>query len=143
METNRGQTVKSTKESVEMLKLLTELRTLWIENAHRADCESMFASLSNMEHLPSLPISANCEHEPLDFEKFDPGNIQLQKLITRGCWDNGTFRKPVFCTCGKKTSSIWYLSSCKNGTGPLPTLSSNLPNLIYLSIRPSTMEIKE
>ncbi|KAF0918163.1 hypothetical protein E2562_023102 [Oryza meyeriana var. granulata] len=128
------ETVEATKDSIELLGKLTALRTLWVENVHRADCTKLFASLSSMENLSSLLISASNDYEALEFDAFNPLKMNLQKLIIRGCLDNGTFGKPMF---SKHGSHIKYLSlsSSRVGNDPLPLLAEYMPNLIYLSIR--------
>jgi hypothetical protein len=69
------QKVKSTKESVLIRKLFTEIFTIWID-----DALILKACLCDYQicHLPTLPINGKNDHEPLDFDMFDPGNIQLQ-----------------------------------------------------------------
>ncbi|XP_006664891.2 disease resistance protein RPM1-like [Oryza brachyantha] len=128
------ETVEATKDSIELLGKLIALRTLWVENVHRADCTKLFLSLSTMVNLSSLLISASNDHEALDFDAFNPSEMNLQKLIIRGCLDNDTFGKPVF---SKHGSHIKYLSlsSSRIGNDPFPLLAENMPNLIYLSIR--------
>ncbi|EEC72657.1 hypothetical protein OsI_06188 [Oryza sativa Indica Group] len=128
------QTVEATKESVKLLKYLPELRLLCVENVCRADCATLFSSLSNMNHLYDLVISANDLNEPLDFNAFNPICTKLEKLTIRGCWDNETFRRPVFCEYGANIKYL-TLTFCKNDTNPLPSISSSMPNLIFLSIR--------
>lgn len=39
-------TVEATKKSIELLKCLPELRLVCVENVHRADCATLFASIS-------------------------------------------------------------------------------------------------
>lgn len=128
------ETVEATKDSIEQLERLTALRTLWVENVHRADCARLFTCLSAMENLSSLLISASNDSEIVDIDAFRPENMHLQKLIIRGCLDNGTFGKHVFSQHG---SHIKYLSLSSSRVGPDPVLllAMNLPNLIYLSIR--------
>uniref|UniRef100_A0A0E0M5Q6 NB-ARC domain-containing protein n=1 Tax=Oryza punctata TaxID=4537 RepID=A0A0E0M5Q6_ORYPU len=128
------ETVEATKESIELLGKLTALRTLWIENVHRADCIKLFASLSEMENLSSLLVSASDEYEVLNFDAFSPSEMKLQKLIIRGCLENDTFDKLVFKNLG---SHIKYLSlsSSRIGNDPFLLLAKNMANLIYLSIR--------
>ncbi|XP_052141943.1 disease resistance protein RPM1-like [Oryza glaberrima] len=128
------QTVEATKKSVKLLKYLPELRLLCVENVCRADCATLFSSLSNMNHLYDLVISANDLNEPLDFNAFNPICTKLEKLTIRGCWDNETFRRPVFCEYGANIKYL-TLTFCKNDTNPLPSISSSVPNLIFLSIR--------
>ncbi|KAG8095440.1 hypothetical protein GUJ93_ZPchr0012g18822 [Zizania palustris] len=125
------ETVQATKDSIELLDCLTALRTLWVENVHRADCAKLFTSLSEMKNLSSLLISATNDCEALDFSTFRPSNMKLQKLIVRGCLENNTFDKFVHGSHIKYLS----LSSSKNGTDPVPLLAKHMPNLIYLSIR--------
>uniref|UniRef100_A0A0D9XHZ6 NB-ARC domain-containing protein n=1 Tax=Leersia perrieri TaxID=77586 RepID=A0A0D9XHZ6_9ORYZ len=128
------ETVEATKDSIELLGNLTALRTLWVENVNRADCTMLFTSLSAMENLSSLLISASNDYEALDFGTFNPLEMKLQKLIIRGCLDSGTFGKPLF---SKHGSHIKYLSlsSSRVGNDPFPLLADYMPNLIYLSIR--------
>ncbi|KAL5224626.1 hypothetical protein ABZP36_011265 [Zizania latifolia] len=125
------ETVQATKDSIELLECLTALRTLWVENVHRADCAKLFCSLSGMENLSSLLISASNDSEALDFSTFRPSNMKLPKLIVRGCLENNPFHKFVHGSHIKYLS----LSSSKNGTDPVPLLAKHMPNLIYLSIR--------
>lgn len=127
-------TVEATKKSVELLKRLPELRLLCVENVRRADCTILFASISNMHHLDSLLISASDQDEPLNFDAFNPIQTQLEKLTIRGCWDNETFRRPVFREYGINIKYL-TLTFCKNNADPLPSISSSMPNLIFLSIR--------
>ncbi|OQU84545.1 hypothetical protein SORBI_3004G074400 [Sorghum bicolor] len=127
-------TVEATKKSVELLKQLPELRLLCVENVRRADCATLFASISNMHHLYNLLISANNLDEPLNFDAFNPRHTQLEKLIIRGCWDNEAFRGPVFCEYGINIKYL-TLSFCKNNADPLSSISLSMPNLIFLSIR--------
>ncbi|KAL6888367.1 hypothetical protein ACP4OV_009393 [Aristida adscensionis] len=104
------------------------------KNVHRDDCAALFASITDMNHLYSLLISANDPDEPLNFDAFNPGHTQLEKLTIRGCWDNETFRGPVFREYGVNIKYL-TLTFCKNDTDPLPSISSSMPNLIFLSIR--------
>uniref|UniRef100_A0A0E0JVW1 Uncharacterized protein n=1 Tax=Oryza punctata TaxID=4537 RepID=A0A0E0JVW1_ORYPU len=127
-------TVEATKKSVKLLKSLPELRLLCVENVRRADCATLFSSLSNMNHLYSFLISANDLNEPLDFDAFNPKCTKLEKLFIRGCWDNETFWKPVFRDYGANIKYL-TLTFCKNDADPLPSISSSLPNLIFFSIR--------
>lgn len=127
-------TVEATKRSVELLKRLPELRLLCVENVRRADCRILFASISNMQHLYSLLISAKDLEEPLNFAAFDPRHTQLEKLTIRGCWDNETFRGPVFCEYGINIKYL-TLTFCENDADPLSSISLSMPNLIFLSIR--------
>lgn len=128
------ETVEATKDSIELLGKLTALRTLWVENVHRADCTKLFDSLSEMENLSSLLVSASDEYEVLNFDAFSPSEMKLQKLIIRGCLENDTFDKLMFKNLG---SHIKYLSlsSSRLGNDPFPLLAKNMKNLIYLSIR--------
>ncbi|KAL6629029.1 hypothetical protein ACP70R_028794 [Stipagrostis hirtigluma subsp. patula] len=126
-------TVEATKKSVELLKCLSELRLLCMENVRRADCAPLFASISNMHHLSSLLISANNPDEPLTFDAFNPRNTKLERLTIRGCWDNETFKGPVFREYGVNIKYL-TLSFCKNDVDPLPSISLSMPNLIFLSI---------
>jgi disease resistance protein RPM1 len=89
-------TVEATNKSIELLKCLPELRLLCVENVHRADCATLFASISSMQHLSNLLISTNHPDHPLTFDAFNPRQTKLEKLTIRGCWDNGTFSAPVF-----------------------------------------------
>ncbi|XP_040376287.1 disease resistance protein RPM1-like [Oryza brachyantha] len=128
------QTVEATKKSVKLLKYLPELKLLCVENICRADCATLFSSLSNMNHLYDLVISANDLKEPPDFNSFNPKCTKLEKLTIRGCWDSETFRRPVFCEYGANIKYL-TLTFCKNDTDPLPSIASSVPNLIFLSIR--------
>ncbi|CAL4889506.1 unnamed protein product [Urochloa decumbens] len=127
-------TVEATKKSVELLRRLPELRLLCVENVRRTDCTVLFASIANMQHLYSLLISASNQDEPLNFDAFNPIRTQLEKLTIRGCWDNETFRGPVFREYGINIKYL-TLTFCKNDADPLPSISSSMPNLIFLSIR--------
>uniref|UniRef100_A0A0D9VD74 NB-ARC domain-containing protein n=1 Tax=Leersia perrieri TaxID=77586 RepID=A0A0D9VD74_9ORYZ len=128
------QTVEATKKSVNLLKYMPELRQLCVENVCRADCATLFSSLSNMSHLYDLVISANDLNDPLDFNAFSPKCTKLEKLTIRGCWDSETFQRPVFCDYGANMKYL-TLTFCKNDTNPLQSISLSVPNLIFFSIR--------
>ncbi|XP_006647006.2 disease resistance protein RPM1-like [Oryza brachyantha] len=127
-------TVEATKKSVKLLKSLPDLRLLCVENVRRDDCATLFSSLSNMSQLNSFLISANDLNDPLDFDAFNPKSTKLEKLFIRGCWDSETFWKPVFRNYGANIKYL-TLTFCKNIADPLLSISSSMPNLIFLSIR--------
>ncbi|KAG8090955.1 hypothetical protein GUJ93_ZPchr0011g27663 [Zizania palustris] len=127
------ETVEASKDLAEHLKKLIQLRSVWIDNITSADCENIFAALSNMKLLSSLLLSARDENEQLCFKALKPQSTELHRLIIRGQWANGTLDYPIFHSHGKYLKYL-ALSHCRLGEDSLGMLSSHLPNLNSLRL---------
>ncbi|XP_052135902.1 disease resistance protein RPM1-like isoform X2 [Oryza glaberrima] len=127
------ETVEASKDLAEQLKKLIQLKSVWIENINSADCDNIFATLSNMPLLSSLLLSARNENEPLSFEALKPSSTELHRLIVRGQWAKSTLDYPIFRS---HSTHLKYLSLswCHLGEDPLGMLASNLSDLTYLKL---------
>lgn len=129
------ETVQASKDLVEQLKKLMQLRSIWIDNVSAADCANLFATLSKMPLLSSLLVSAKDVNETLCLQAFDPdlNSAMLHRLIVRGNWAAGTLDYPIFRNHGKHLKYL-ALSWCRLGEDPLGVLAPHVPNLTYLSL---------
>lgn len=127
------ETVEASKDLAEQLKKLIKLKSVWIDNISSADCDNIFATLSNMPLLSSLLLSARNENEPLSFEALKPSSTELHRLIVRGQWAKSTLDYPIFRS---HSTHLKYLSLswCHLGEDPLGMLASNLSDLTYLKL---------
>ncbi|CAM0871895.1 unnamed protein product [Alopecurus aequalis] len=78
------ETVQANKDLAGQLKIMKELRSVWIENISSTDCANIFSTLSKMPLLSSLFLSAKDENEALCFETLKPTSTHLHRLIIRG-----------------------------------------------------------
>uniref|UniRef100_A0A0E0IZW1 Uncharacterized protein n=1 Tax=Oryza nivara TaxID=4536 RepID=A0A0E0IZW1_ORYNI len=127
------ETVQASKDLAEQLSKLLKLRSVWIDNISYTDCARLFATLSNMQLLSSLLISATNENEALCFEELRPKSKELHKLIIRGQWAKQTLDYPIFRYHGTQLNYL-ALSWCYLGEDMLGILSSRLENLTCLRL---------
>uniref|UniRef100_A0A0D9XQI6 AAA+ ATPase domain-containing protein n=1 Tax=Leersia perrieri TaxID=77586 RepID=A0A0D9XQI6_9ORYZ len=127
------ETVQANKDLPDQLKKLLKLRSLWIDNISSADCAELFLTLSNMQLLSSLLLSARDENEALCFEDLRPKSKELHRLIIRGQWAKRTLDYPIFRDHGAQLNYL-ALSWCHLGEDTLEMLSSRLGNLTYLRL---------
>jgi disease resistance protein RPM1 len=127
------ETVQASKDLAEQLSKLLKLRRVWIDNISYTDCAKLFATLSNMQLLSSLLISARNENEALCFEELRPKSKELHKLIIRGQWAKQTLDYPIFRYHGTQLNYL-ALSWCYLGEDMLGILSSRLENLTCLRL---------
>jgi len=125
--------VESSNDLADHLKELMQLRSLWIENISAADCANIFATLSNMQFLSSLVLSAKDENETLCFKALEPRTTELCRLTFRGQWAKGTLECPIF-RCHGPNLRYLDLSWCDLGKDPLGMLAPYLPNITYLKL---------
>ncbi|CAO2148458.1 unnamed protein product [Urochloa humidicola] len=127
------ETVQASKDLIEQLDKLLQLRSLWIDNITAAHCAELFATLSTMPLLSSLLLSAGDENETLSLKDFNPTCTKLHKLIVRGCWALGTTDCPILQNHGKYLKYL-ALSRCHFVEDPLVVLASCVPNLTCLRL---------
>ncbi|GJM99701.1 hypothetical protein PR202_gn00698 [Eleusine coracana subsp. coracana] len=124
------ETVQSTSDLPDQLKKLWRLRSVWIDNINTADCETLFATLSNLPLLSSLLLCARDGNEELRITKLS--RVKLRRLITIGQWAPGTLGCSAF-SVGRYLNHL-AISWCYLGRDSLNMLAREVPCLTYLKL---------
>ncbi|AQK57438.1 disease resistance protein RPM1 [Zea mays] len=127
------ETVQANKDMAMKLAKMMQLRSVSIDNISSALCGELFASVSELQFLTSLLLSATDEHEPLSFQNLVPKSSYLSRLTVRGSWLGKTLDYPVFKEHGRNLAYL-SLSWCLVLGDPLQFLGSHCPHLQYLCL---------
>lgn len=126
------ETVQANKDMARKLKML-QLRSVSIDNITSILCAELFASLSELQFLTSLLLSATDENEVLSFQNLMPKSSYLSRLTVRGNWSGRTLDYPIFKQHGGNLKYL-YLSWCHVAGDPLHFLGSHCRYLEYLCL---------
>ncbi|XP_066340983.1 disease resistance protein RPM1-like [Miscanthus floridulus] len=127
------ETVQANKDIAGKLVRMLQLRSVSIDNISSNLCAELFASLSELQFLTSLLLSATDENEVLSFQNLMPKSSYLSRLTVRGSWSGKTLDYPIFKEHGRNLSYL-SLSWCDVGGDPLHFLGSHCRHLQYLCL---------
>ncbi|SPT15788.1 unnamed protein product [Triticum aestivum] len=122
--------VRASKAFVAKLASLSQLRTLSISGVRGIHCAQLCDSLSKIDQLSALEITASDEDEVLQLETLTLSN-GLRKLCLYGRFSEGTFKSPFFSSNGDVLHEI-SLRWSQLSENPVPRLSelSNLTEIV-------------
>lgn len=127
------ETVQANKDLSRKLVKIVQLRRVSIDNISSILCAELLASLSELESLNSLLLSATDENEVLSFQNLMPKSNCLRRLTVRGSWSGRTLDYPIFKQHGGNLRCL-YLSWCHVEGDPLHFLGSHCRYLEYLCL---------
>lgn len=121
--------VKASKNVVQNLNNLTQLRSLSLTDVLASDGDVLWSSIGKLKFLTRLAVASRYEDEDFDLESFTPPQY-LEKFYLDAKLENGiVFRKP------ERFQNLKLLVMRFSGLveDPLGSLSQ-MPNLVYLEL---------